>query len=49
MTMKKIAVIVLVTYRGNKGGEIGWLLELENLESYSSNLEAHGPHRQIHG
>ena len=23
----------------NKGGEIGWLLELENLESYSSNLE----------
>ena len=32
------------TYRGiyniyNKGGEVGWLLELENLESDSSNLE----------
>ena len=27
------------TYRGIRGGEIGWLLELENLESNSSNLE----------
>ena len=27
------------TYRGIRASEIGWLLELENLESYSSNLE----------
>ena len=30
----------------NKGGEVRWLLELENLESYSSNLEIYSVAKQ---